>query len=994
MAERGQLPRQGESEIPQKPERPGFKHRYLSLPHNPAESFRISQRGRHRAMGMVEKSLLAQRPANRAVIFLYGLSGSGKTSTLKHLFRGAEELMATSYRESTTDNVIEYITSLKSDHWGAQNLEISWVDSPGFADTQGKHKDAENLSLIEEFISQHPQLGMRHLKWFGMNYNYIVFPNIFLIVVDVNDERMLGSISRIASMFSVVKRKRLHLVDRKHPNVVIVLTHVCSLPPKVWKTKLDSKACYIKLLARRFFKIEVPVIYIENDYVDYDLEKVGDFSILYNGEEQPNNLFKACIDLMRGSQDEIGIEAIRLFFSTTSDKSLDIIRPNIVSCSSITDQAAFDERKKYFYEKITILKGPFKPTIVSSKIDEYIKISSKYPENIGLKLEDELYPLKFLLDKRGIKKVEDLESRSLDDIEILLIPYKLNQIEIRTLSSLFNIKPPVIHNISTKLGHGYDLMKQTVSDKAVISFPPDISLHPYGFLIPGNCQCEYINDINFICNHYSDLAEYTKDFLKGCDLENYEKIFQLTPTPGYNIIEQGSKKKTVQVSFVFEKINLSIKSNNLAYNFTQGFQDALEDIPESYDESNTTHVQYFTKLFAKYGGCVVTKVSVGGYIQGKFEVSIDKLRDSGYFQYLRQWFLTLVMDIKSGLSIADKLARTVDVEKEFKSPLMDLLHAELEWFGGDPRHYQPTLIDISTGQWLAWEKSTNYYPSILPLQIIYKPIFHIVQEGKNVALQEAFEKICLKVPPVRKQSRILRLFSGKMSYTRAEASEKAKSEIPDGKTICFPASSKVLLSTGRIVCMRDLQIGDKILSVDSQGRSCFSSLYLWGHLDPARKTEYLCIRYKEGELKVSENHLVFVEKEGIGEPIPAGRVCPGDMLQFVCVAATDVVSSVEVLSVSYVRDEGVYSPFTLNSCIVVDGILCSVFAVPETTVGDTRKAHERGHRIMFPMRNAYKSGMCSWLVYQMDAKKKMHFYCSALEKMYYAFRPVEKLYQK
>ena len=118
---------------------------------------------------------------------------------------------------------------------------------------------------------------------------------------------------------------------------------------------------------------------------------------------------------------------------------------------------------------------------------------------------------------------------------------------------------------------------------------------------------------------------------------------------------------------------------------------------------------------------------------------------------------------------------------------------------------------------------------------------------------------------------------------------------------------------------------------------------------------------------MSENHLVFVvkrEEGGVGGAFPAGRVCAGDLLEYVSV---DVVESVEVLSVSRVNEMGVYSPFTLTSRIVVDGVVCSVFAVPEVTVGDTSKAHNRGHN--------------------------MHIYCSALEKMYYIFRPIETLFQ-
>ena len=970
-----------------------FRRSYYVLPSNPADSLRQTSGQRHKALGMVEKSLLAQRPANRAIIFLYGLSGSGKTSTLRHLFHEARDLMATSCKESATGDVIEHIYPLISDHWEADNLEISWVDVPGFGDTQGLHQDAGNLALIEEFILQHPQLGLQQLKWFGMNYHYTVFPNIVMLVVDVNDERMLGYESRVASMFNVIKKRRLHLVDRKHPNVVIVLTHVCSLPRKAWETKLKSKAYYIKLLARRFFKIDVPIVYIENEFDDYELRRVGDFSELFNGEEQPKNLFNVCINLMRKSQDEIGIEAVRLFFMKTQGAIPTSIPPNIVSRYTVASKSQFEERKNYFFSKITVLKPPFEATKVSEKIEEYLHLKND-PENIDLNLEDELYPLKFILIKRGFKKVEDLESKSWDEIEISLQPYKLNKLEVRVLNSLFNIKQPVVQNISTNLGHGYDISKQVVKEKPIIAFAPDVPLPPYGFLIPGNCQCEIVDDMNYICKHYSDIAEYSEDVLTQFDLNNYANLIKLNPLPGFNIVSPRGSSKTIQLSFVIEKANFTIRISNHSPTLTDSFREALKEIPEFYVESDLSNLARFSHLFNKYGGFFVSKVGIGGYVQGKFEVSYEKARSSYYFQYLRQWLIPLIMNIKDGTSVEEMIKRTNDIDEGVRSPFFDLLRAELDWFGGDSRHYQPTLREISQKQWHSWEESLNYNPAILPLRIYPKPLYDLIPGKKNLDIQCAFEKLYLQSPTTKKEkSRILRLFPVKQLFTRKEVSETAKSEIKPSNNICFPSTATVLLDSGRVVCMRDVRISDRVVSVDSRGRVCFSPLYLWGHLDPDSETDFLCIRHSGGELRVSENHLVFLDRgQGRGEPVPAGRVRVGERLQFVC--GSGVVRSVEVLGLSSVRDVGVYSPFTLNSCVVVNGIVCSVFAVPEITVGNTQKAHERGHKIMSPLRLAYRSGLCKWMSYQMDSKYKMHFYCSALQKLYYAFRPVEALFQK
>ena len=954
---------------------------------------KLHEQSPHRSLRLVEKSLMTQRSANRAVFFLYGLSGSGKTATLMHLFNGAKELQISS-KESATRSVIEHIYPLKSDHWGISNLQISFVDCPGFGNTDGLNQDAINLALIEEFIKQHPQLGAQGIKWLGCPYHYPVYPNIVMIVIDVNDERMLGYQSRVASMFKVLKKKKLHLIDRKRANVVIVLTHVCCLLKKNWAARLDSKAHFVQLIARKFLKMQVPVVYIENDFDSFDLEEKGDFSILYNGEYQPKNLFDACIDIMKSSQDEVGIEAVRLFFQTTISEVSNNLPSNIVSLESISDQTLFDKSKEYFLSKLKESQSSLEKTKVNIMINEYIQKNSSDPRNEGMRLEDELYPLQYVLMKR-FKRPEDLESKTLGEIEIGLHPYKLNELESRVLSEVFKIKPPVVQQIRTNLGHGYDLLTETVKDKLVIHLESEVAVPPYGFLIPANCECQFTGvnncDFNFICDFFSNL-EYNEARLAELDLKDCSGVIRFKPLQGHNIFDHSSTSnpKKVEITFAYQKVlgYISIAPNR--YQLARRFQDLLKDIPESFDEDNKATVQKFDELFAQYGCFFLSEVSIGGYVCGKFSVNRERLTPD-YCSYLKSCLANIILNIKHGVSKEEFLQQINEMEKEMLNPFHDLQSAELEWFGGDPKYYQKTFKDLSQRQWQSWEESVNYKPVILPHNIDLKPIFHVTKSHDN-AIQEAFKKHLLKLKPSQSKPKLFTKAWFSNRHTRKAESERVKTEIKNtSRSFCFSGNSTVRLSTGQIIAMENVHIGDKVLSVNSEGRPCFSAVYLWGHLDPDAEAEFLRIRHTQGEIRVSENHLVFVvrrEEGGVGGAIPAGRVRAGDLLEYVSV---DVVESVEVLSVSRVNEMGVYSPFTLTSRIVVDGVVCSVFAVPEVTVGDTSKAHNRGHILMAPLRFGVKTGLLKCVSYQMSGK--MHIYCSALEKMYYIFRPIETLFQ-
>ena len=78
---------------------------------------------------MFANSIRAHRASNQAIIFLYGLSGAGKTSSLNHIF-GFELIKVNDNLESDTKDVTEYIATMKSEDWEVNNLQIN-IDMPG-----------------------------------------------------------------------------------------------------------------------------------------------------------------------------------------------------------------------------------------------------------------------------------------------------------------------------------------------------------------------------------------------------------------------------------------------------------------------------------------------------------------------------------------------------------------------------------------------------------------------------------------------------------------------------------------------------------------------------------------------------------------------------------------------------------------------------------------------------------------------------------------------
>ena len=806
------------------------------------------------------------------------------------------------------------------------------------------------------------------------------------MIVDASHERLCGKDTDVGKMLRALGKKRLRIVDSKRPNVVFIMTHVCGIPPGQWDTKLNTKAYCLQLLGRRYLKLQAPVVYIENDYVAWGLNLDEEWSVLPNGERQPLNLFNECIEVMRKNQDEVGIEAVRLYYENSRNIPLNVV--NRVKGELYTNETKLCDSTTYWLNKIM---SPIKCTEVTEvdlKIDQFIKENQKTEKDIDL----ELFPLKFILQKNKLTEVEKIKSLTLPEIESTLIPYRLSNLEKHVICQLFTPIPPKPEKIAPALGCGYNILEnkilESVFDTSQLRKVPEHNL----ILPTGTVIHEYFNT-EATCRGVKSFADFAQDKLAA--FGKYSSLAKFPLPSGYNIIDPNSvSKKDCKITFRIEQTVFRIQLFPCCdFPLCKGFIDDVRRLPENFYEDDDDTVHAFSKFFTKYGNWVIGQTTLGGYIEGVMRVERENALREDYYTIIRKLVITHIGNIVNGAHFDETFDRTDTLVEEMKV-YQNLVEAELSWFGGDGRYHVPTLKQMSRKSWNAWTESLKLNPVTIPYSYIPIPLHLILYSHNNASsspVQRAYEFLTGRTSSTKSFSLKRLLGLSTQPKTRAQASENVMSDIVDDS--CFPGSSTVLLSTGRIVCMRDLHIGDKILSVDSEGRTCFSPLYLWGHLDPERDTDYLCIGYGDGELRVSENHLVFVSRGGGGrrEPVPAVRVCVGDNLEFVCGSCRDVMRSVEVLSVRCIRDKGVYSPFTLNSCLVVDGVLCSVFSVPPGVAQDVSQVHKIGHALFTPLRLAYKTDLCKSISYMMNTTDNMHSYCSALRFAYLTMKPIESL---
>ena len=247
-----------------------------------------------------------KRPLQTAMILLVGVTGAGKSSTLNHFLdmKEGDPVALTNDAEPETRETSEYVLGVDDPDSDVCELTISIVDTPGLNDTEGENQDACNVLSIQSFFKTHPSFRDKQ-----------IYPNLVFLVVKATDDRVKGPKSNLTKCLRGIKL--LNVVDKNHPNLVVVVTACCSSPygkPDKWMEKMKKKKSDILTVVFEVLGVHAPVVLLENEYEDYGLQRDGDFTLLPNKERQPKNLYEACLKLLDKSKDYFGLAILNSAF--------------------------------------------------------------------------------------------------------------------------------------------------------------------------------------------------------------------------------------------------------------------------------------------------------------------------------------------------------------------------------------------------------------------------------------------------------------------------------------------------------------------------------------------------------------------------------------------------------------------------------------------------------------------------------------------------------
>lgn len=192
---------------------------------------------------------------------------------------------------------------------------------------------------------------------------------------------------------------------------------------------------------------------------------------------------------------------------------------------------------------------------------------------------------------------------------------------------------------------------------------------------------------------------------------------------------------------------------------------------------------------------------------------------------------------------------------------------------------------------------------------------------------------------------------------------------------CFPAESTVQRKNSEATFLKDLRVGDEVLTMDDKGREVYTKVLTFIDHKPHLLHTYLRVKFTDGEtLTISKRHLVFKQEgENTKIPVYALEVAVGDYL-FKHSNIGKSLQAMQVVSIEETERYGAYAPLTEQGTLLVDGIFTSCYA--------EIRSHRLAHFAMTPLR------LWKFWFPSKEVQHGIHSYAEHLQKGVEWFKPL------
>lgn len=151
---------------------------------------------------------------------------------------------------------------------------------------------------------------------------------------------------------------------------------------------------------------------------------------------------------------------------------------------------------------------------------------------------------------------------------------------------------------------------------------------------------------------------------------------------------------------------------------------------------------------------------------------------------------------------------------------------------------------------------------------------------------------------------------------------------------CFTGNTTVTLADGHLKRMSQLEIGDRVLTMNSEGKLEYSQVMMFMHYSPNQLSQFLRITTTSGiNITITPSHLILRwQKPNVSslyeaKPVYARDVKVSEQLLIHGHTADRPLYVDEIARIEVVYETGVYAPLTETGTIVVNDIVASCYAI-------------------------------------------------------------------
>ena len=157
---------------------------------------------------------------------------------------------------------------------------------------------------------------------------------------------------------------------------------------------------------------------------------------------------------------------------------------------------------------------------------------------------------------------------------------------------------------------------------------------------------------------------------------------------------------------------------------------------------------------------------------------------------------------------------------------------------------------------------------------------------------------------------------------------------------CFAGSELMTLESGEVKAMEDIEIGDRVLTINSKGEQVYSDVAYLPHGRNEKETTFAVISTESGrDVKMTMNHILPAGACSLSTlpSVTASQVTVGDCVQ-------TVSGREQVVSIGEAESKGIYTVIAMEELIVVNGIVATPYGGVNPTVANI---YYNMHRVFY-----------------------------------------------